>query len=115
MKDEILTTPSATTLFEKKIGADDTNIFMAGSLYSTDYTDILDTASLIADSYNIMGLNTANANILEIESNDCILIKESWLDFSLSLFPNARYFTKEEQEKFDAFKKTKFKKFKFKF
>ena len=33
---------------------------------------------------------------------------ENWVDFALSLFPNARNFTRDEQEAFDAVKKRRF-------
>ena len=62
------------------------------------------------DEYNI-----SETTGVEERANENVQLKESWTSYSMSFFSGSRLFTKEEQEKFEAHKRKKFKKFRFDF
>ncbi len=60
-------------------------------------------------------LSDSTATIEIKEENYNIILENGWISFAVSLFPNARYFTKEEQEAFERYKREHFKRFKLNF
>ena len=74
--------------------------------------------SYIGTHLNVIGAIDDNSTLIfdrDVSTGSIKNMDGGWIAFSISLFPDARLFTKEEQKKFEEHKRNKFQRFKLDF